>query len=108
MGVKIKVKKQGEIPVIQIQGDAIGREVAKLSKKLESYIKTNEPVIAIDLSETDSIDSYGLGVVVFTWKQLSSQNRKLVFVNPQGFIKNLFVGTNLTKVFTIVESLEAL
>jgi anti-anti-sigma factor len=108
MGMKIKIKKHGEIPVIQIEGDAIGREVVKISKKLESYLKTQEPVIAIDLSETDSIDSYGLGVFVFSWKQLSSQNRKLVFVNPQGFIKNLFVGTNLTKVFTIVESLEAL
>jgi anti-anti-sigma factor len=108
MGLKIKNKKHGAIPVLQVEGDAIGREVMKISKKLESYLKSEEPVIAIDLSETTVIDSYGLGILIFSWKQFATQGRKLVFVNPQGFIKDLFDGTNLTKVVTIVDSIEAL
>ncbi len=108
MGLKIKVKKHGAIPVLHISGDAVGREVVKISKKIDSYLKTTDPVVAIDLSETVVVDSYGLGVFVFSWKQFASQGRKLVFVNPQGFIRNLFDGTNLTKVINIVDSLEAL
>jgi anti-anti-sigma factor len=108
MSLKIKVKKHGDIPVIGIEGEAVGREVVKISKKLDSYLKTTDPVIAVDLSETEIIDSYGLGVLVFSWKQFASQKRQLVFVNPQGFVKNLFDGTNLTKIINIVDSLEAL
>jgi anti-anti-sigma factor len=108
MSLKIKMKKHGIIPVIQIEGDAVGREVMKISKKLESYLKTDDATIAVDLSETFVIDSYGLGIFVFSWKQFLSQGRKLVFINPQGFIKDLFEGTNLSKVITIVDSIEAL
>jgi anti-anti-sigma factor len=108
MSLKIKSIKHGNIPVLQIEGDAVGRDVMKISKKLESFLKTGEPVVAVDLSETAVIDSYGLGIFIFSWKQFASLNRKLVFVNPQGFIKDLFEGTNLSKVITIVDSVEAL
>jgi anti-anti-sigma factor len=108
MGLKIRVRKHNDIPVIQIEGEAVGRDVVKISKKLDSYLKTEEPVIAVDLSGTDVIDSYGLGVFVFSWKQFASQKRQLVFVNPQGFVKNLFDGTNLTKIINIVDTIEAL
>ena len=86
----------------------MGQEVAKISKKLEAFLTTGDPVVAVDLSATTIIDSYGLGVFVFTWKQIASQNRQLVFVNPQGFIRNLFDGTNLSKVIRVVDSLEEL
>jgi anti-sigma B factor antagonist len=108
MSLKIKVKKHGLIPVIQLEGEAIGQEVAKISKKLDALLSTDDPVIAVDLSETTLIDSYGLGVFVFTWKQIASQNRQLVFVNPQGFIRNLFEGTNLARVIKVVASIEEL
>ncbi len=108
MGLKIKTKKHGEIPVVQIVGEAVGRDVAKISKKLDSLLNASDPVVAVDLSETEVIDSYGLGVFVFSWKQFATQKKQLVFVNPQGFVKNLFDGTNLTKVINIVESLDAL
>jgi|WetSurMetagenome_2_1015567.scaffolds.fasta_scaffold351031_2 anti-anti-sigma factor len=108
MGLKIKTQKHGEIPVIKIIGEAVGRDVAKISKKLDSYLNSADPVIAVDLSETYVIDSYGLGVFVFSWKQFASQKKQLVFVNPQGFVKNLFDGTNLTKIINIVDSLDSL
>jgi anti-sigma B factor antagonist len=108
MSLKIKVKKHNAIPVFQIEGEAVGQDVADISKKVEPYLKSEEPLIAIDLSGTSIIDSYGLGVLVFLWKQFGSQNRQLVFVNPQDFLRNLFEGTNLAKVFKIVESVEKL
>ena len=108
MSLRIKVKKHGVIPVLQLEGEVVGEEVAKISKKLDDFLWTDDPVIAVDLSKTTLIDSYGLGVFIFSWKQIATQNRKLVFINPQGFIKNLFDGTNLTKVIKVVESIEEL
>lgn len=108
MGLKIRMKKHGDIPVIQVEGEAVGRDVAKLSKKLDDYLTEDVPLIAVDLSETDVIDSYGLGVLIFSWKQFASRNKKLVFVSPEGFVRNLFEGTNLTKVINIIDSVDQL
>jgi anti-anti-sigma factor len=108
MALKIKIKKHNDIPVVQIIGEAVGQDVVKISKKLDPFLTTNDPVIAVDLGETTVVDSYGLGVFVFSWKQFAGQNRQLIFVNPQGFVRDLFEGTNLDKVLKISESIEAL
>lgn len=108
MSLKIKIKKHNDIPVVQIIGQAVGQDVAKISKKLEPYLTSSELKIAIDLTETTAIDSYGLGVFVFSWKQFSLQNRQLIFVNPQGFVRDLFEDTNLDKVLITSESIESL
>jgi anti-anti-sigma factor len=108
MGVKIKMKKHGDIPVIHVEGEVVGKDVVKLSKKLDDFLTTDDPAVAVDLSETEVIDSYGLGVLIFSWKQFTSRSKKLVFVSPQGFARNLFEGTNLTKVISMVDSVEEL
>ncbi|MGB7569648.1 MAG: STAS domain-containing protein [Chitinivibrionales bacterium] len=108
MSLRIKIKKRNDIPVVQIIGEAVGQDVVKISKKLEPFLTSNEPVIAIDLGETTVVDSYGLGVFVFSWKQFTGKNRQLVFINPQGFVKELFEGTNLDKVLKISESIDSL
>jgi anti-anti-sigma factor len=108
MALKIKIKKHNDVPVVQIIGEAVGQDVVKISKKLEPFLTSSEPVIAIDLSETTVVDSYGLGVFVFSWKQFAGLNRQLIFVNPQGFVRDLFEGTNLDKVLKISGSIESL
>jgi anti-sigma B factor antagonist len=108
MGLKIKTKKHGDIPVVEIIGEAVGQDVVKISKKLESYLTENALKVIVDLSETTVVDSYGLGVFVFSWKQFDSRDRQLVFYNPQGYVRELFEGTNLDKVLKITDSLEGL
>jgi anti-anti-sigma factor len=108
MGIKIKMKKHGDIPVVHVEGQVVGRDVGKLSKKLDDFLDGDDQKVAVDLSETDVIDSYGLGVLIFSWKQFASRNKKLVFVSPEGFARNLFEGTNLTKVISMVDSVEEL
>ena len=108
MALKIKIKKHNDVPVVQIIGEAVGQDVVKISKKLESFLTSGDPKIAIDLSETTVVDSYGLGVFVFSWKQFTGQNRQLIFINPQGFVRDLFEGTNLDKVLKISESIDTL
>jgi anti-anti-sigma factor len=105
MALKIRIKKHNDVPVVQIIGEAVGQDVVKISKKLEPFLTSSDPVIAIDLGGTTVVDSYGLGVFVFSWRQFTRQNRDLIFVNPQGFVRDLFVDTNLDKVLKISESM---
>jgi anti-anti-sigma factor len=100
------MKKHNTIPVIKLIGDVAAQNIHTLSKKLESLIEGKHPTIVIDLNETKYIDSHGLGVFVYSWKMMEKNNNKLIFLNSQEFIRNMFEGTNLNQILTIVDNLE--
>ena len=106
MNFKIKMKKHNNIPIIKLIGEVAAQNIHALSKKLESLIDGNHPIIVVDLNETRYIDSHGLGVFVYSWKMMKNKNKRLVFLNSQEFIRNMFEGTNLHQILTIVDDLE--
>lgn len=108
MSFKMRVRKKDDIQILEITGDITGNNIGKISTKLDALRKENCPVIAIDLSQTTFIDSHGLGVFVYCWRVLEQENRQLVFLSPQNFIKSMFTGTNLDKIFRIVDTEEQL
>ena len=108
MSFRIKIRKTSSAVILSLSGDITGSSVGKISAKLESIQKMFPGTIAIDLSETTFIDSHGLGVFVFFYRRLSEENRRLVFLKPSEFILDLFSGSNLVKIFTIVNSEEEL
>lgn len=108
MSLKIKMRKHNDVPVIALSGDAVGQEVSKIADKINHLIEGGATTIVIDCSELDAVDSHGLGMFVFSWKLMDSQKRRLVFLNPSEFVRNLFEGSNLDKVFAIIGSIEEL
>jgi anti-anti-sigma factor len=108
MNFKSHVRKINGTPVLEITGELAGAKVGKIAAELERLRKTPAKTIAIDLSKTTFIDSHGLGVFMYCWRLLENDHRDLVFVNPQGFILNMFQNTNLDRMFKVVDSIEAL
>lgn len=108
MSLKLKIRKAGSTPVLTISGDITGSNVGKISSKLEGIQRVFSGKIAIDLSQTTFIDSHGLGVFVFFFRRFSEEKRQLVFLKPSDFIRDLFTGSNLNKIFTIVDNEESL
>ena len=108
MCLKIKMKKVNTVPVLTLIGQAVGADVNALSKKMESLAAGSNPVVVIDLSETSFIDSHGLGILVFMVKSMEANNKRLVFLNPQGVIREILWETNLNKIFPIINSMEEL
>lgn len=106
MSFKLKIRKTDAAVILALSGDITGNSVGKISGKLENIQNMYQGTIAIDLSETTFIDSHGLGVFVFFYRRLSEVNRRLVFLNPSEFILDLFSGSNLVKIFSIVSSEE--
>lgn len=106
MNYKIKVKKQKEYTMLKLIGDITAQNIHTLSKKLESLNKSKQNTIVIDLSETNYIDSHGLGVFVYAWKTMEKNDKALVFLNPHDFVRNIFKGTNLDKLLRIVDTIE--
>ena len=104
MSFRLKLRKIGAIPVLVVIGDITGKNIGKMTVKLEGLLKLDTDKIVVDLSQVTFVDSHGLGVFVFFFRRLSEQSRELVFLNPSEFIADLFFGSNLSKVFTIVDN----
>ena len=108
MSLKIKIKNVNNIPVVTLIGQVVGTDVNTLSKKLETLAKSDHAVVVIDLNDANYIDSHGLGVFVYTLKTMEANNKRLVFLNPQGLIRDIFYETNLNKVLPVINNLEEL
>ncbi len=106
MGLAIKMGKYKETPVVRICGRVLGVDSRKLKKKMESLFKKKNDRIIIDISETDFIDSYALGVVVYYHTCMQKGGRELVLFNrnpnPQAYMTRLLDLTRLINVFKVI------
>ena len=108
MSFKVRMRKKGEIPILDVVGDVTGEDIRKITQKLDYFRKGSFQTVAVDLSQTTFIDSHGLGAFIYCWRMLEEQGRRLVFLSPRGFVRTMFSGTNLDKIFKIVETEEEL
>jgi anti-anti-sigma factor len=112
MGIILKPRTIQGIPALAISGRVIGSDSEKFKKKLEDFCGKGHPTVLIDLTETEFIDSFGLGILVGNHKLLSEEGRRLVLLNanpnPTSYVRRLFEMTHLTRVFTIVADEESL
>lgn len=106
MSIKIKTHREDDAFIVSVSGEIVGAEASKMSQKLESAAREPVSKVVLDLSEASFIDSHGMGVFIYIWKVLTSQKKELLFKIPEGFIRDMFIRTNLDKVFTIVDSVE--
>ncbi len=106
MNCKVHIRRIKDIPVLKIFGDIKKEHLNKITSKLNLLKKSNSQVVIVDLSNTGFIDSYGLGVFLHIWHEFAQDKRDMVFLKPQGFIKELLAETSLSKVFRIIESEE--
>jgi anti-anti-sigma factor len=102
------MKKRNGTPVLLLEGNATGEDVRKISQRMSILSEGDVSTVAIDLSELETLDSNGLGAFVFSWKLLQSKNKRLLFFDPRGFVKELFEGAGFDKALPIIDSLEAL
>ncbi len=107
----IKMSKYGEIPVIKLSGRIIAVESRKFKRKMESlFLKKSVDRIIVDISETEFLDSYGLGVIVYYHTCMQKAGRELILLNknpnPNAYITRLFDLTRLVNVFKVVTYLQ--
>jgi len=112
MALIIKFRKVRNRPVIKLVGRVIGVDSARFNKKMESLVKKNDKCIIIDISETQFMDSYGLGSIVYYNTLMQRLGREIIFYNknqnPLSFISRLFEMTKLNHVFKVIHSLDSM
>lgn len=87
--------------VIQLHGDMDATGCSEIRSTLQGIINTHSKreAIALDLSHVTFLDSSGIGVIVFLYKRLKSQNCSLEIINTHGqpleFIKLLRIDSTI-------------
>ena len=71
--------------IITLQGDMDASGCAKLRPQLEQLVDDQQHInIELDFSQVGFLDSSGIGVIVFLYKRLTSQGRKLQLTHVCG------------------------
>lgn len=93
--------KDGACITVKV-GPSINAENSKeLKEKLRQVFEEGAERIIIDMSETEIIDSIGLGLLAATHNSLKTRNSKLELINVRAEIFNVINLMRLDKYFVI-------
>ena len=76
-----------------------GKALEKAWQTLKSHGKNN---VLLDLSRVNNIYSSGLGAVITIHKNTQAEKGLLIIVCPDGYVKNLFQVTKLSRLLKII------
>ena len=103
--MEISVRSVGNITVIDLQGNLILRENAdELYEKVQHVISTGSPQILINLTQLIRMDSYGIGVLIKSFKFAKGSNGHLKVTNPTTFVRQLLTISGLMTLMEVFDS----
>jgi anti-sigma B factor antagonist len=97
--MELAERTEGKVLVAKTFDQRVDARLAgEFKQRLITMIDAGHPLIALDLSEVEFIDSSGLGAIVSALKQLNGRG-DLVIVGARPAVVNLFRLTRMDKVF---------
>jgi anti-anti-sigma factor len=102
MNTELRQQEPDACSVLEISGSVIGGDALSLHKELAKLARNTNHEIAVDLRRAPTVDSAGLGVLIYMWQILSDQGRELLLLNPSTMVTELLESSNLDKVFKVV------
>lgn len=98
------IKKQGEVCIVDVEGQLIVGNRQELKQKVLDEIERGERKFLVDFSQTGYIDSSGLGVLVSLSKKIREAGGALRLASLNDDLKTLFELTKLDTLFQIAGS----
>lgn len=78
--------------------------IEEIKKQLQAQSLQAELGFILDMSRVKNIDSTGFGMIVNFAKKVSTQNKKIVIIVVDNFVRKLFAISQCDKIFPIVEN----
>ena len=105
--VIVEKKHLDNFTILYVEGlIKLGESAEFFSSALENVLKNDSGNVIIDFTKIDYIDSTGIGELVGYLGKFSTQNRKLILVNPSERIQKLLKLAKLDAVFKIYNTEE--
>ncbi len=106
MALKLKTHFVNSIPIVSINGDLTAQEIPPVCAELVKYIKTTAKCIAVDLSETNFMDSQGLGIIIYCSQMYKKASTQVYLIKPREFLRTILEDLSCDQIFKIVDSEE--
>ena len=98
----VEKKHNENFTILYVEGlIKLGESAEFFSSALENVLKNETSNVIIDFTKIDYIDSTGIGELVGYLGKFTTQNRKLILVNPSERIMKLLKLAKLDTVFKI-------
>jgi anti-anti-sigma factor len=104
-GIKIKVKKKGEISIVEIDGAIKSGMEFDLADELESCMHdVKVPKIIVDMKKVPFINSAALGILLNIYKEIERRNGRFGLCSISPDVDHLLEITKLGSVFDIYKN----
>jgi len=104
--MSMQVTRQGEVVVIEVDGQLIVGNRQELKQKVLEEAESGARKILVDFAKAGYIDSSGLGVLVSLAKRMRELGGDLRLANLNDDLQTLFELTKLDSLFQIADTRE--
>lgn len=105
--MQIKEKIENNIAVLSLKGDFLGEpETSEVRNKIHSLVSDNVKKIIVDMGGVNYVNSSGLGTLISALTTMRNSGGDLRLARVGEKVQNLFIITQLVKVFDTYETVE--
>src|SRR5258707_15112333 len=103
--MEISVRNVGNIAVIDLGGNLILRENAdELFERIQQMTNVGSSQILINLTQLIRMDSYGIGILIKSFKHAKGLNGHLKVSNPTAFVRQLLTISGLMTLMEVFDN----
>lgn len=107
MNFSARIRRSGEISIVDVAGRLTNFELTALRDAFESLLAQGRRNIVLNLKELDFMDSSAIGEVVRSYRAVTQAGGELKVVGLSPKIEQILAVTHLTRVLTEFPSEEA-
>ena len=105
--MQIKEKIENDIAILTFKGDLLGEpDTTQVREKIHSLVNDEVKHVVIDLGSVNYMNSSGIGTLIAALTTMRNGGGDLRLANVGGKVQNLFVITQLVKVFDTYETVD--
>ncbi|WP_428768576.1 anti-sigma factor antagonist [Treponema sp. HNW] len=104
--MELKIRKSGEIYIIDVNGEMDLYNSYKLKELVMKMLEKKVQNFIINLEHVDYIDSSGIGALIYICSTIKKMNLKLSITNIHGSVKKVIELTKLMGYFPIANTVE--
>ena len=108
MSVTIRRSEQPPWTVLSVGGDLDVVGAPDMRQAVVTAVAEGSRLLALDLSELDFVDSFGLGAVVGALKRVRQRGGELALVCPSSRIRRVFEICDLDRILALHDSMDTL
>ena len=105
--MQIKEKIENNVAVLSFKGDLLGEpDTSNIREKIHSLVSDQIKQVVLDLGGVNYMNSSGLGTLIAALTTVRNSGGDLRLARVEGKVQNLFVMTQLVKVFDTYETVD--